>query len=109
MRVWGALTGVMGMVDGLSAVVPALSFGPPVFNISLLAWLITLGLILRPDERFGTRAGDPLTFSGQTPDDRGGTWPEGRVVGDTTSGPGPRSGRQTGRSSVASSAAPPRD
>lgn len=48
---WGTLTGVLGFAAALSGIFAGLSFLAGPFNLSLLAWLIVLGLRagLRPD------------------------------------------------------------
>jgi hypothetical protein len=44
LRIWGAVTGVAGLMCGLSSIVTALEFLPGPFNVSLLGWLIVVGL-----------------------------------------------------------------
>lgn len=44
LRIWGVVTGVAGLICGLSSIVAALEFLPGPFNVSLLGWLIVVGL-----------------------------------------------------------------
>ena len=44
LSVWGLATGFLGLLASLSLLYPALSFLPGPMNISLLAWLITVGV-----------------------------------------------------------------
>jgi hypothetical protein len=52
---WGVFTGVLGFVAALSGIFAGLSFLAGPFNLSLLAWLIVLGLraALNPGPDFG--------------------------------------------------------
>jgi hypothetical protein len=44
LSVWGLATGFLGLLASLSLLYPGLSFLPGPMNISLLAWLITVGV-----------------------------------------------------------------
>jgi hypothetical protein len=45
LRIWGGVSGVLGVVAALGAFVPVLAVAAGPFNLSVLAWMITLGLL----------------------------------------------------------------
>jgi fermentation-respiration switch protein FrsA (DUF1100 family) len=44
LKIWGVVTGILGVASGLSAFAPSVSFLAGPFNVSLLTWLIVVGV-----------------------------------------------------------------
>lgn len=44
LKIWGVITGLLGVAAALSYFAPSVSFLPGPFNISLLAWLVVVGV-----------------------------------------------------------------